>query len=237
MEEQGVATAGISLVRENTKRIRPPRALWVPFELGRPFGAPDEADFQTKVLRSVLALFEREDGPVILDDFDEDPPGGHSFDQSGWACPVNFPKVQGETDTSIVKLVLNEIHQLAPWYNLAAERRGRTTFGVGKLDIGDAARFVAGFLDDTPDNPRDDITLGEALRFACEDIKMWYFEAATAQPGETNSRAVANWFWGETSAGQLFLEVYPRILENADKGVRRVASSQFIPRAQEHRLS
>jgi len=209
----------------------------VPFELGRPFGAPDEADFQTKVLRAVLGLFERTDGPVILDDFDEDPPGGHSYDQSGWACPVSFPKAQGEADTSILQLVLNEVDQLAPWYNLAVEERGRTTFGVSKLGIGDAARFVVGFLDGTPENPRDDITLGETLRFACEDIKMWYFEAATAQPGETNSQAVADWFWGETSAGQLFLAVYPKILGNSDKGVRHVAASQFIPRAQEHRLS
>ena len=108
---------------------------------------------------------------------------------------------------------------------------------MGKLDIVDAVRFIAGFLDGTPDNPRDNITLGEALRFTSEDVKTWYFEAATAQPGETNSRAVADWFWGETSAGQLFLEVYPRIIENTDKGVHRVAKSQFIPRAQEHRLS
>ena len=237
LEERGLATVGISLVRDNTKRIRPPRALWVPFELGRPFGAPNETDFQTKVLRSVLALFERADGPVILDDFDEDPPRGYSYGQTGSTCPIRFSKVQAETGASILQLILDEIDHLTPWYNLAVEQRGRTTFGVGKLDISDAVRFIAEFLDGTPDNPRNDITLGEALRFASEDIKMWYFEAATAQPGETNSRAVADWFWGETSAGQLFLEVYPRILENTDKGVHRVASSQFIPRAQEHRLS
>ncbi|MBE88194.1 MAG: hypothetical protein CMM76_01990 [Rhodospirillaceae bacterium] len=237
LEERGLATVGISLVRDNTKRIRPPRALWVPFELGRPFGAPNETDFQTKVLRSVLALFERADGPVILDDFDEDPPRGYSYGQTGSTCPIRFSKVQAETGASILQLILDEIDHLTPWYNLAVEQRGRTTFGVGKLDISDAVQFIAEFLDGTPDNPRNDITLGEALRFASEDIKMWYFEAATAQPGETNSRAVADWFWGETSAGQLFLEVYPRILENTDKGVHRVASSQFIPRAQEHRLS
>ena len=37
LEEEGLATAGVSLVRENTERLRPPRFLWVPFELGRPF--------------------------------------------------------------------------------------------------------------------------------------------------------------------------------------------------------
>lgn len=232
-----MATAGISLVRDNTERIRPPRALWVPFELGRPFGAPDEPAFQTKVLRAVLALFERADGPVILEDFDEDPPGGHSYDQSGWSCPVNFPKPKADSETELARAIFDEIGQLEPWYNLALEERGRTTYGVAKLEIEDAVRFLAGFLDGTPGNPRDDITLGETLRFVCEDIKMWYFEAATAKPGATNSRAVADWFWGETAAGKLFLAAYPKCLDHVDKGVRHVADSLFVPRAQEHRLT
>jgi len=31
----------------------------VPFELGRPFGAPDEPDFQRRVLRDLLGLLAR----------------------------------------------------------------------------------------------------------------------------------------------------------------------------------
>ncbi len=34
-EDKGLATVIISLVRKHTILIRPPRALWVPFELGR----------------------------------------------------------------------------------------------------------------------------------------------------------------------------------------------------------
>ena len=54
-EEEGLATTAIALVRHHAERIRPPRALWVPFELGRPLGAPDEPDFQKRVLRAALA--------------------------------------------------------------------------------------------------------------------------------------------------------------------------------------
>ena len=43
LERGGVPTTQISLIREHTERIRPPRALWVPFELGRPFGVPHDA--------------------------------------------------------------------------------------------------------------------------------------------------------------------------------------------------
>ena len=67
IETEGVATAQISLIREHTEQIRPPRALWVPFELGRPFGPPNHPEFQTDVLRTVLDLFKKEAGPVLED--------------------------------------------------------------------------------------------------------------------------------------------------------------------------
>jgi len=35
----------VSLIREQTAAIRPPRALWVPFMLGRPFGVPNDPAF------------------------------------------------------------------------------------------------------------------------------------------------------------------------------------------------
>ena len=75
LEREGIATVCIALVREHAARMRPPRALWVPFDLGRPFGAPNEPAFQSEVLRAALALLVREDGPVILKDFPKDAPG------------------------------------------------------------------------------------------------------------------------------------------------------------------
>ena len=56
LEDEGIPTVGISLVREHSEKIRPPRALWVPFMLGRPLGAPDAPDFQRRVLRAALEL-------------------------------------------------------------------------------------------------------------------------------------------------------------------------------------
>ena len=59
LEREGIPTVGISLVREHTEKIRPPRALWVTFELGRPFGIPDDAAFQRRVMQGALGLIER----------------------------------------------------------------------------------------------------------------------------------------------------------------------------------
>ena len=67
LEEEGIATTQISLIREHTERVRPPRALWVPFELGRPLGLPDDSELQTRVLMAALRLLEAGDGPVLED--------------------------------------------------------------------------------------------------------------------------------------------------------------------------
>lgn len=67
LEEEGLATTQISLIREHTVRIRPPRALWVPFPLGRPMGEPGDTAGQIRVLTAALRLFEADQGPVLVD--------------------------------------------------------------------------------------------------------------------------------------------------------------------------
>ena len=54
LEDEGVATTQISLIREHSEAMKPPRALWVPFELGRPLGAPSDAAFQRRVQRRAI---------------------------------------------------------------------------------------------------------------------------------------------------------------------------------------
>ena len=68
-----MATTGISLVRENTAAMRPPRFLWVSFPLGRPLGVPGDAAFQRRVMLAALGLLEAEQGPVLAD-YPEDIP-------------------------------------------------------------------------------------------------------------------------------------------------------------------
>lgn len=65
LEDEGIPTTQISLIREHTAAMRPPRALWVPFNLGRPLGAPDDQDLQRRVLTAALSLLEAKHGPVL----------------------------------------------------------------------------------------------------------------------------------------------------------------------------
>jgi len=48
-----------------TAKIRPPRALSVPYPLGFPLGEANNPELQTNILRQLLALLERNDVPVL----------------------------------------------------------------------------------------------------------------------------------------------------------------------------
>ena len=85
LEERGFSTVAIASVRSQAEKTRPPRALWTTSQLGRPLGEPGDASFQRRVLLAAPGLLERTDGPVILDDFAEDPPGWR--DTPDWRAP------------------------------------------------------------------------------------------------------------------------------------------------------
>jgi hypothetical protein len=68
-ETAGIATVSISLFRFVTERVRPPRALCVPFPLGYPLGAPHNPEMQRTVLRAALRLLESLDSVPIIRDF------------------------------------------------------------------------------------------------------------------------------------------------------------------------
>jgi len=65
IEYAGITTVSLSLLREITEKIRPPRALFVPFPLGYPLGRPHDAELQMRIMRAAFALLERNDVPVL----------------------------------------------------------------------------------------------------------------------------------------------------------------------------
>jgi hypothetical protein len=228
LEREGIATAQISLIREQTAAIRPPRALWVPFMLGRPFGAPDSPDFQRKVLRALLSLFERDEGPV-LEDFPEDAPA-EQIAASGFACPVSFAVDQAQ-GAGLADALRSEIGQLSSWYQLALRRRGRTTVGVFGTTVDAAVRHVVSYLDGLPEAPPPGMTAGAAVKRACDDIKAYYFEAAAAQPGNLSSAAIEQWFWSGTAAARALLAIRDICLASDDPSLKPLGKLSLIPRA------
>lgn len=236
LEGHGLATTGISLVRENTAAMRPPRALWVPFPLGRPFGTPHAADFQRAVLRAALGLLERNRGPV-LEDFPSDaPPGPEGEETETLVCPVSFTAPEAAPAGSWNERVAAELASLAPWHALAAQQ-GRTAAGVSGLEIEAAAALLANFVEGKGLLPGGLAEPAKTLRNAAEDLRTWYAAAIAAQPGpKPLPAAIADWFWGETACGALLLAAHPVCVTHPDRLVQLVGRGMWVPRAQQHRL-
>jgi len=72
LERRGIATVGIQLLREVAEKVRPPRALFVPFKHGYPLGAPNDPSRQHEVIEAALRLFEDSSlTPPALVDYSE----------------------------------------------------------------------------------------------------------------------------------------------------------------------
>ena len=130
-EDEGLATVIVALIREHIVAMRPPRALWVPFELGRPFGAPRDAGLQRRVLLAALNLLDRAAAEPLLADFDEEAPYPHG--DPDWQPP-------GELDDGSA---LAEARSLLPDWQRARDRNGRSAVGLSGLEPLAAVEFIA----------------------------------------------------------------------------------------------
>ena len=64
---RGIATVAIQLLRHVAERVRPPRALCVPFRHGYPLDRPGSPDRQHAVIEAALRVLERADAtPPLL---------------------------------------------------------------------------------------------------------------------------------------------------------------------------
>ncbi|HEX7035043.1 MAG TPA: hypothetical protein VF210_04680 [Pseudomonadales bacterium] len=225
LEDEGIATTGISLVRENTEALKPPRFLWVSFPLGRPLGLPNDPAFQRRVILAALALLDAESGPV-LEDFPEDVPAPETEDAP--ACPVGFvPRIAD--DGSWRASLRRELQLLGPWYALSRDRRGRTTVGLSAEPVERLAERLGELLDaGGTDLAAVDWDL-QALKFALEDLKAYYQEAITAQPGGLDWREVRRVLWRETVLGEAMLALRGRFGASGDP-VLAAFTRALVPR-------
>ena len=214
IEEAGVATTSISLVREHTVQVKPPRALFVLFPFGYPLGQPDDPELQTRVIRAALALLERPAGPV-LEDFPEDPFPGDD---------LNLPQAGSVASTAEQKDVALEVTTLRSYYEQwRTTHDGRTNVGltgVPERQFRGLVRFLEAYAagDESADmreRPRE-IPIPQFLRWAADDLRSFYFEARLQQQPGVSFQDINRWFWGETAAANLLRAVRDRMKAAGD---------------------
>ncbi len=219
-----VATTGISLIRAHAEGMKPPRSLWVPFPLGRPLGSPDQPDFQRDVLLSALQLLETATATVIVDYPHDAPTSG----DDPWACAVALAPPEPANESEALRdQLLDEIRQLAPWHAEQVKRRGRTTIGISGASveqIEDLATLLADFA--TGAEPSDgeidwNHPMPLRLKFASDDLRAFYHEAATAQPGANypTDADLNDWLFNQTLLGTVLRQIVGRMRQSEDRRV------------------
>ena len=228
LEERGFSTVAIASVRAQAEKTRPPRALWTTSQLGRPLGEPGDPAFQRRVLMAALRLLERTDGPVILEDFTEDPPGWQ--DTPNWRAP-RLQEVSDalETPDAWAAAFGAELFALQPLWQIAQARFGRTTVGLSFQAPAAwprfATRFLAGELPVVPELA----TPALALRMLCDDIKALYGEAAQAEGPAPSAHQIDEWFWRLTVAGRLLIALRAIAMTSENNALKTVGGRFFVP--------
>jgi hypothetical protein len=221
LEEAGIASVAIALIRPQAERTKPPRALWVPFELGRPIGPPDDAAFQRRVILAALGLLGAPKAASLIVDFPDDDPREAPDDD--WRPPIS-PALDLNIDT-----LEDELRALAPAYAQSCTRRERSTVGLSGLSPAACGEFMAAWLrGEAPESPVPGMSPMLALRFAADDLKAFALEAALAGGGRPSSRQLGDWLWGGTALA-VALDTIRRRLSAGDDERGKVVAPFFVP--------
>ena len=224
-EEAGLTTIAVALVREHAERVRPPRALWVPFYFGYTMGKPDDADFQHQVLAAALATLDADAGPVLADYPEDAGPIGMpqasevAASSNGDAKPVDSRPLDAA----------GEITALRGYYERWQEQRGRTAVGVTGIPqrrFRGIIRFLEAYAErddaDMDERPAD-VSVSQFVRYCADDLKAFCYEARMAQrPGDSETD-IHTWFWGETAVGALIDSITQRLNATGDAKLQATA--------------
>jgi hypothetical protein len=71
IEKAGIPTVSVTLLREITEQVRPPRALAVNRPLGYPLGAPHDAALQKRIVMAALELLLRSVQEPMIENFSD----------------------------------------------------------------------------------------------------------------------------------------------------------------------
>lgn len=229
-----MATTSISLIREQTERVCPPRALWVPFALGRPLGAADDAGFQRDVMRAAFNLLETATAPVI-EDYPIEAPA--EAGPEAWTCPVNYPVDDGDTLRDRLQA---EVTRLGPWALETRRKRGRTFFGASGASVDQVAEVARALAEvaesgDVLAPPTEEVawsfSMPLLLRHLADDLRTFYHEAVAAQPGPgaPNHEALTAWIFGGTALGETLTTIADHLGAVEGKPVAALVRGFLIP--------
>ena len=210
LEAAGVATTSISMVREHTEKLKPPRALFVPFPFGHALGRAVDPALQHQVLRAALDLLAAPSGPVLMDFPEEAEPGDQPAAPLQASAIAPAPSVP--EDLAVETMQMRRYHE--QWLARSGGRTALGLTGIPPTRFRGIVRFLEAFARgedaDMPERPAD-LPVAGFIRYCADDLKTLYFEGHMAMKPAAGGDEIMRWFWGETGAGQLLRRVRERL--------------------------
>ena len=216
-------------MRHHTEQMQLPRFLWVPFPLGRPFGAPHAPDFQRRVLHTALSLLERDQGPVLVDFPDDAPATAAEAGDAAWSCPISFPTAADDRPALVVA-ALDEIERLEPWLEQRASSGHPDFAPIAPLSLREVVEAFGALIEDGALPDVGEMPLQEWVRLGCDDLHGFAIEASKAQPGRPSARERDDWFWNETAIAHLIGAAATALIAHESPLVQGLARRAMVPR-------
>ncbi len=219
IEAAGIATVSLSLVREHTEKIKPPRALYVPFPFGLAVGHPKDAAEQRRVLDAAFAMLDAPSGPVLRD-FPDD-----GRDEAG--SPLQASEIAPGSATALG--LADEVTAMRRYWETWEAREGRTSVGASRVNpqrfrgvVRFLEEFARGEETDSTDRPAG-VTKLDFVRLAITDLKVMYVEARLITHPNESSEARQRWLWSETALGAFTRDLADTMTNSGDPAQKEAA--------------
>jgi len=229
LEEEGIATVAVVLIRPQAENTKPPRAVGT-VRAGAAVRPPNAPAFQKRVILAALGMLVEDGGPVRIIDFPDDDPRARP--DPAWQPPFMPAAVANGSAESLASRLEAEILLLQGAHRRWMAQHGRSSVGLSGFAIGDCARYVADWLrGKAPPSPRDGFSAPLILRFAVDDLKAYGLEAAGAGAAKPSSRQLTDWFWNETATGAAIHVLREVLQAHEDERLRLIVSNFVVPAA------
>jgi hypothetical protein len=221
IEEAGLPTTTIVLIREHAERVKPPRALFAPFPFGFALGNPDDPPFQHKVLAAALDLLKQPSGPVLAE-FLEDGEAPAQILQAS-AARKDVSNASGDP--------ADELTGVRGYYERwNGDHDGRTMVGLSGVPqrrFRGLVKYMQEFNPGEPsdfDEKPDGVATPRFLRLASDDLKSFYMEARMCQRPEQQNNDLQRWFWTETAMGTMLSDLAGRLAGSEEQPYQQAAT-------------
>jgi hypothetical protein len=216
-----LVTVALSLVREHTEKVKPPRAVFVPFPLGLPVGHPGDSAEQQRVLDLAFSTLGASNGPVLVDYHDE-----AAAQEAG--SPLQASEVEVGVAARTVDFATEVTLMRRYWEQRVAEtgRSGVGLSGIPPQRFRGIVRFLETYLSD----PSEDMPERAAetpiplfIRNCVEDLRVMYAEARMQTHPLESSIDRQRWILSETAFGRLVRDLRDAMEASDDPKVKAAA--------------